>query len=102
METEGPHVRTGPVRCAPSQAPCPTCGKLGRRKATHRRRVRTLAYKRVVYLDVTSGDDQQGPLLVRRWQFQGRLEGRGVLGHGPIHPSTARIPSRSPRSISSE
>jgi hypothetical protein len=56
METDGPHVRTIPVRCAPSQAPCPTCGKLARRKATHHRRVRTLAYKQVVFLDVTYGE----------------------------------------------
>ena len=56
METDGPHVRTIPVRCAPSQAPCPSCGTLGRRKATHRRRVRTIAYKRVVYLDVVYGE----------------------------------------------
>ena len=56
IETDGPHVRTLPVRCAPSQAPCPTCGKLARRKATHRRRVRSLAYKQVVFLDVTYGE----------------------------------------------
>jgi hypothetical protein len=56
METLGPHVRTIPVRCAPSQAPCPDCGRLGRRKAIHHRRVRTIAYKRVVYLDVTYGE----------------------------------------------
>lgn len=56
METIGPHVRTIPVRCAPSQAPCPDCGQLGRRKAIHHRRVRTLAYKRVLYLDVTYGE----------------------------------------------
>jgi hypothetical protein len=56
METQGPHVRTVPVRCAPSKAPCPSCGKLGRRKATHHRRVRTLAYKQVVYLDIAYGE----------------------------------------------
>ena len=56
METIGPHVRTIPVRCAPSKAPCPTCGKLGRRKATHHRQVRTIAYKQVVFLDVTYGE----------------------------------------------
>jgi transposase-like protein len=56
METQGPHARTIPVRCAPGKAPCPTCGKLGRRKATYHRRVRTLAYKRVVVLDVTYGE----------------------------------------------
>src|SRR3954465_1027610 len=56
METVRPHVRTIPVRCAPAKAPCPNCGKLGRRKATHKRRVRTLAYKQVVVLDVTYGE----------------------------------------------
>jgi transposase-like protein len=56
METRRPHVRTIPVRCAPAKAPCPRCGKLGRRKATHNRLVRTLAYKRVVFLDVTYGE----------------------------------------------
>ena len=56
METRRPHVRTIPVRCAPAQAPCPGCGKLGRRKSTHHRLVRTLAYKQVVVLDVTYGE----------------------------------------------
>lgn len=56
METIGPHVRTIPVHCAPCKAPCPTCGKLGRRKAAHNRRVRTIAYKQVVFLDVTYGE----------------------------------------------
>jgi hypothetical protein len=56
METEGPHVRTIPVRCAPAKAPCPHCGKLGRRKAVHNRLVRSLAYKQVVVLDVTYGE----------------------------------------------
>src|SRR3954447_20834297 len=56
METEGPHVRTIPVRCAPSKASCPTCGKLGPRKAIHHRRVRTLAYKQVLVLDITYGE----------------------------------------------
>jgi hypothetical protein len=56
MATRRPHVRTIPVRCAPAKAPCPTCGTLGRRKATHNRLVRTIAYKRVVFLDVTYGE----------------------------------------------
>jgi hypothetical protein len=56
METVSPHVRTILVRSAPARAPCPNCGKLGRRKATHNRRVRTLAYKQVVVLDVTYGE----------------------------------------------
>jgi hypothetical protein len=56
METQGPHVRTIPVRCAPCKAPCPKCGRLGRRKAIHNRQVRTIAYKQVVYLDITYGE----------------------------------------------
>src|SRR5664279_339096 len=56
MESHRPHVRTIPVGCAPSKAPCPRCGKLGRRKATHHRQVRTIAYKQVVFLDVTYGE----------------------------------------------
>jgi hypothetical protein len=56
METVRPHARTIPVRCAPSQAPCPSCGKLGRRKATHNRPVRTIAYKQVVFLEVAYGE----------------------------------------------
>jgi len=56
METISPHVRTIPVRCAPAQAPCPTCGTLGRRKAVHNRLVRTIAYKQVVSLNVTYGE----------------------------------------------
>ena len=62
METVRPHVRTIPVRCAPAKAPCPNCGKLGRRKATHNRRVRSLAYKQVVVLDVTYGEYPSGPV----------------------------------------
>ncbi|MBO0701215.1 MAG: hypothetical protein J2P46_22650 [Zavarzinella sp.] len=58
MEAVGPHVRTIPVRCAPCDAPCPRCGKLGRRKATHSRRVRTIAYKQVVLRDVTYGESR--------------------------------------------
>jgi hypothetical protein len=50
METIAPHVRTMPLPCAPSEAPCPTCGKPGRRKAIHHRSIRTIAYKQVVYL----------------------------------------------------
>jgi hypothetical protein len=60
METHGPHVRTIPVRYAPSQAPCPTCGKPGRRKTTHHRLVRTIAYKQVSFLEVTYGEYRAG------------------------------------------
>src|SRR5437588_9034137 len=41
------------IRCAPRRAPCPHCGRRGRRKRLLRRRVRTLAYRRVAWLEVT-------------------------------------------------
>jgi hypothetical protein len=56
METLGPHTRTIPVNCAPRKAPCPTCGKLGRRKDVHNRFVRTIGFKQIVYLDLTYGE----------------------------------------------
>src|SRR5512135_1038052 len=56
MEMRHPHVRTIHLRCAPGQAPCPTCGKPGNRKDLSRRRVRSIAYKQVVYLDITYGE----------------------------------------------
>jgi hypothetical protein len=53
MEMKHPHVRTIPLKCAPNQAPCPTCGKPGKRKDVLHRQVRTIAYKQIVYLDIT-------------------------------------------------
>lgn len=41
------------IRRAPTRAPCPSCGRLGRRKRLLRRRVRTLAYHRVAWVEVT-------------------------------------------------
>jgi hypothetical protein len=41
------------IRRAPRRAPCPTCGRLGRRTRLLHRRVRTLAYRRVAFLRVT-------------------------------------------------
>jgi hypothetical protein len=41
------------MRRAPRQAPCPRCGCRGRRKRLLCRRVRTLAYRRVAWLEVT-------------------------------------------------
>jgi Transposase len=40
------------VRCAPKSHPCPACGKHGRRKRPLHRRIRSLAYRQVAYLDV--------------------------------------------------
>jgi hypothetical protein len=48
-----PREKVIPVRCAPKTHPCPTCGKRGKRQRTHYRKVRSLAYKEVVWLGVT-------------------------------------------------
>lgn len=45
-----PSVRV--VRCARKKHPCPHCGKPGRRKRPLYRRIRSLAYRQVAYLDV--------------------------------------------------
>ena len=45
-----PKVRV--VRCTPKTHPCPECGKRGRRKRTLHRRIRSLAYRQVAWLDV--------------------------------------------------
>jgi Transposase len=56
METPRPPTLTIPISCCPSKAPCPTCGKLGRRKAVLSRPIRSIAYHQVVFLDVTYGE----------------------------------------------
>jgi hypothetical protein len=53
-----PDEITIPVRCAPKLAPCPTCGKKGRRQRTFTRRVRTIAYHKVAWLHITYGEYQ--------------------------------------------
>lgn len=59
MGTDAPTIVTIPVRCAPKKAPCPKCGQLGRRKRTlPPRRVRTVVYMTIAYLEITSGEYQ--------------------------------------------
>jgi hypothetical protein len=56
MEARAPHARTIPTRGAPSRAPCPTGGGQGRLEQVLRRRVRPIAFERVVSRDITSGE----------------------------------------------
>jgi transposase-like protein len=56
MGTGAPTPVVIPVHCAPKKAPCPRCGKHGRRKRTFTRTVRTVAFKAVAYLEVTCGE----------------------------------------------
>lgn len=44
-------------RCrAPKTYPCPQCGKRGRRKDTHTRSVRDIAFGQIVFIEVTVGE----------------------------------------------
>ena len=56
MGTDAPTPIVIPVDCAPKKAPCPKCGKRGRRKRTLTRSVRTVAYKAVAFLEITYGE----------------------------------------------
>lgn len=56
MDAKAPNVLFIRVHCASKKAPCPTCGKRGKRVKTHQRNVRTIAYKQVAYLQVTYGE----------------------------------------------
>jgi transposase-like protein len=59
MGTDSPTTVFIPVHCAPKKAPCPKCGKHGRRKRKlPRRLVRTVMYKKIAYLEVTCGEYQ--------------------------------------------
>jgi transposase-like protein len=56
MGTDAPTTVFIPIHCAPKKAPCPECGKSGRRKRTCTREVRTVASKAVAYLRITYGE----------------------------------------------
>jgi hypothetical protein len=57
MGTDAPATVVIPVHCAPKKAPCPKCGKHGRRKRIlSPRTVRTVLYKRIAYLELTCGE----------------------------------------------
>jgi len=56
MGTEAPTPIVIPVHCTPKKAPCPRCGKRGRRKRTLTRTVLTVAYKAITVLEVTYGE----------------------------------------------
>jgi transposase-like protein/transcription elongation factor Elf1 len=56
MDASSPRVRMIRRRCAPKTFPCPHCGQRGRRKDTHTRRVRDIAYGEIVIIELTSGE----------------------------------------------
>lgn len=58
MDLNPPEILVIPVSCARKTAPCPHCGKPGRRKRTLTRTVRTVAYKAIACLEITYGEYQ--------------------------------------------
>lgn len=56
MEAVRVRVRTTQKQCTPKRFPCPACGKLGRRKDTHTRRVRDIAFGEVVFIELVVGE----------------------------------------------
>ena len=56
MDAAAPTVVYIPVCCAPKKAPCPTCGKMGKRVRSREREVRTIAYQKIAYLQITIGE----------------------------------------------
>jgi hypothetical protein len=59
MGMDSPTTVFIPVHCAPKKAPCPTCGKHGRRKRKlPPRRVRTIMHKEIAFLETTCGEYQ--------------------------------------------
>jgi hypothetical protein len=59
MGTDLPTEIFIPVHCAPKKAPCPKCGKSGRRKRKlPPRLVRTVVFKKIAYLEITCGEYQ--------------------------------------------
>jgi hypothetical protein len=58
MDAVAPTVVDIPVWCAPKKAPCPTCGRPGKRIRTGQREVRTIAYRQIARLQITYGEYQ--------------------------------------------
>lgn len=56
MDTAQPRVRVVRRQCAPRTFPCPHCGKRGRRKDVHIRRVRDIAYREILVLEFEVGE----------------------------------------------
>jgi hypothetical protein len=56
MDALEPRIRVQRLSCAPKTYPCPKCGKTGRRKDTHTRLVRDIAYGEIVILEIEVGE----------------------------------------------
>ena len=66
-------VRVLRQSCAPKSFPCPQCGTPGRRKGTHTRPVRDIAYGEVVVIKLTVGEYRSTCACCK--MFRSRVEG---------------------------
>lgn len=55
-DTPRPKVLHRYRRQAPKKAPCPHCGRLGRRKGFHERAVRSIAYQAILLVHITTAE----------------------------------------------
>ena len=56
MEAVEPRIRVIKKSFAPKTCPCPQCGKLGKRKCTHTRNVRDIAFGEILIIELTVGE----------------------------------------------
>lgn len=56
MVAAQPRTRVVHRFCAPQTFPCPHCGRRGHRKQVHTRRVRDIAYREIVILEIQLGE----------------------------------------------
>lgn len=56
MDAAQPRTRVVHRQCAPRSLACPHCGKRGRRKDVHTRRIRDIAYREIVILEIQVGE----------------------------------------------
>jgi transposase len=56
MDAFEPRIRVLHQQCAPMTYPCPHCGKTGRRKQVHTRRIRDIAFREVLFIEIEIGE----------------------------------------------
>jgi Transposase len=73
MDAVKPRIRVVRRCCAPKRFPCPHCGKRGRRKRTHTRRIRDIAYRQIVVIELTVGEYRAACSCCKT--FRSRIDG---------------------------
>lgn len=70
MDAVQPRVRVERLSYAPKTAPCPQCGKKGRRKDVHVRDVRDIAYREIVWFKIEVGEYRARCSCCKTFRFQ--------------------------------